>query len=192
MRALIHLRRFINAKNNDEERTEIREYLHQHVEELSRAFGVTENAFTQAIEGVDDDVELALRITDGLRRASSKYRARQHEERARSAQQSAEILGAIAQWNGERAEIDVLSLLSSALTRRQDMLIFVADRFAVGVRMAPLFDLRRLGRWDVSGWVDARGLHVRWSTGGLNFYPVMNPHAERIIVPLAGRARIAA
>jgi len=110
----------------------------------------------------------------------------------KSAQQSAEILGAVAFWREHGAEVDVTSLLSCALTRRNDMLIFVADNFAVGIRMAPLFDLRRLDRLDLTGWVDAKGLHVRWSSGGLNFAPAMDPHAQRIIVPLAGRARVAA
>lgn len=192
MRALNNLRRFINAKNNDEERAEIRAYLLENAEELSEAFGVSLDAFRDAIGKVDDDVELSIRMLDGIRSASKDQRIHKYEKLVTSAQQSAEILGAVAFWREDRAEIDVPSLLSCALTRRADMLMFVADKFAVGIRMAPLFDLRKLGRVDFTGWVDAKGLHVRWSTGGLNFVPSLDPHAARIIVPLAGRARIAA
>lgn len=192
MRVLNDLRRFINAKNNDEERAEIRAYLLENAEELSKAFGVSFDAFREAITRVDDDVELSIRMLDGIRSASKDQRSQQYEKLLRSAQQSAEILGAVACWRDQRAEIDVPSLLSCALTRRADMLVFVADKFAVGIRMAPLFDLRKLGRMDLTGWVDAKGLHVRWSTGGLNLVPSLDPHAARIIVPLAGRARIAA
>lgn len=192
MRALNDLRRFINAKNNDEERTEIRAYLLENAEELSEAFGVSLDAFRAAVAKVEDDVELSIRMLDGIRSASKDQRSQKYETLVKSAQQSAEILGAVSSWRGERAEIDVPSLLSCALTRRADMLVFVSDKFAVGIRMAPLFDLRKLGRLDLTGWVDAKGLHVRWSTGGLNFVPSLDPHASRIIVPLAGRARIAA
>lgn len=192
MRALNDLRRFINAKNNDQERAEIRAYLLENAADLSEAFGVAIDAFREAIATVEDDVELSIRMLDGIRSASKDQRSQKYEKLAKCAQQSAEILGAVAFWRGDRAEVDVTSLLSSALTRRDDMLIFVADTFAVGIRMAPLFDLRKLGRVDLTGWVDAKGLHVGWSSGGLNFFPTLDPHAARIIVPLAGRARFAA
>ncbi len=192
MRALNDLRRFIKAKNNDEERAEIRAYLLGNAHDLSEAFGVSVDAFREAVSNVADDVELSIRMLDGIRSAAKDQRRGKYEKLVRSAQQSAEILGAVAFWRGERAEIDVTSLLSCALTRRDDVLVFVADTFAVGIRMAPLFDLRKLGRMDLTGWVDAKGFHVRWSTGGLNFVPTLDPHAARIIVPLAGRARFAA
>lgn len=192
MRALNDLRRFINAKNNDEDRAEIRAYLLENAGDLSEAFGVSVDAFREAIATVEDDVELSIRMLDGIRSASKDQRRAKYETVVKSAQQSAEILGAVAFWRGDRAEVDVTSLLSCALTRRDDVLVFVADKFAVGIRMAPLFDLRKLGRVDLTGWVDAKGLHVRWSSGGLNFFPTLDPHAARIIVPLAGRARFAA
>ena len=192
MKALNDLRRFINTKNNDFEREEIRAYLLDNAADLALAFGISLHAFQEAIVKVDDDVELSIRVLDGIRRAAQPERSQKYESRVKSAQQSAEILGAVAFWREHGAEVDVTSLLSCALTRRNDMLIFVADNFAVGIRMAPLFDLRRLDRLDLTGWVDAKGLHVRWSSGGLNFAPAMDPHAQRIIVPLAGRARVAA
>lgn len=192
MKALNDLRRFINTKNNDFEREEIRAYLLENAVDLALAFGVSLHAFQEAIVKVDDDVELSIRVLDGIRRAAQSERSQKYESRVKSAQQSAEILGAVAFWREDRADVDVTSLLSCALTRRADMLVFVADNFAVGIRMAPLFDLRKLCRVDLTGWVDAKGLHVRWSSGGLNFAPAMDPHAQRIIVPLAGRARVAA
>lgn len=192
MKALVDLRRFINTKNNDFEREEIRAYLLDNASELAIAFGVSLQAFQEAITRVDDDVELSIRVLDGIRRASKSERSHKYEQKVKSAQQSAEILGAVAFWRGNRAEVDVPSLLSCALTRRDDLLVFVSDTFAMGIRMAPLFDLKKLNRMDLTGWVDMRGLHVRWSSGGLNFVPAMDPHAQRIIVPLAGRARVAA
>lgn len=192
MRILNDLRRFIQAKNNEEERAEIRAYLLENAAELADAFGVSLDGFREAVSKVEDDVELSIRMLDGIRSAARDQRHAKYEKIVKSAQQSAEILGAVAFWREDRAEVDIPSLLSCALTRRDDMLIFVADTFAVGIRMAPLFDLRKLGRVDLTGWVDAKGLHVRWSSGGLNFVPTLDPHASRIIVPLAGRARFAA
>ena len=192
MRALNNLRRFINANNTGEERAEIRTYLVQNDAELSEAFGVSVNAFREAVSKVEDDVELSIRMLDGIRIAAKDQRRRRYEALVESAQQSAEILGAVASWRGDHAEVDVTSLLSCALTRRDDVLVFVSDGFDVGIRMAPLFDVRKLGRVDLAGWVDVKGLHVRWSTGGLNFYPTTDPHATRIIVPLTVRSTVAA
>jgi hypothetical protein len=192
MRALHHLRRFINAKNNEEERAEIREYLIENAQDLAESFGVPQQLFVETVAKIEDDTELAIRVLDGIRRATSGDRRQRYEAQSKSAQQSAEILGAVSRWRPSGCEIDLQSVLASCLTRRQDLLVFVSDTFAVAVRMAPLFDLAKLQRPDLTGWVDAKGLHVRWATGGLNFLPASDPQASRIIVPLAGRARLAA
>lgn len=192
MRALIDLRRFIDAKNTDEERAEIREYLLENAVELSLAFGVSLRSFQHAICRVHDDEELSRRVLDNIRTTSKHGRRERHESRAKAAQQSAGILGAVAVWNEERAELDVPSLLASVLTRPNDMLVFVSDTFVVAVRMAHLFTLRKLRRRDPTGWVAASGLHIRWSTGGLNLRPSTDPHATKVIVPLAARSAIVA
>ena len=62
------------------------------------------------------------------------------ERRAKVAQESASILAASVKWNGDKAVIDMPSLLSSALTRRQDMLVFTGDDFTVGIPMALLLN----------------------------------------------------
>lgn len=192
MKALCNLRRFINAKNNEEERAEIREYLVENADDLSEAFGVSRTTFIQTVTKIEDDTELAIRVLDGIRRATSGDRKQRYTSRVTSAQQSAEILGTVSRWHHDGCEVDMPSLLASCLTRRQDLLVFVSDLFAISVRMAPLFDLAKLQRSDLTGWVDAKGLHIQWATGGLNFSPATDPQAARVIVPLAVRARIAA
>lgn len=191
MKSLSSLRRFIMTRNTEEDREEVRMYLTENAEELASAFGVSRSAFVAAIERVQDDTELALRVLDGIRRAGSVERTERYEGRVRYAQQSAEILGAVTHWRPYGCEVDVPSLLKTCLTRRKDLLVFTSHLFAVSIRMAPLFDLARLRLADLTGWVDAKGFHVRWASGGLNFFPASDPHASRIIVPLAGRARIA-
>src|SRR5689334_21933193 len=66
MKALNDLRRFINTKNNDFEREEIRAYLLENAVDLALAFGVSLQAFQEAITKVDDDVELSIRVLDGI------------------------------------------------------------------------------------------------------------------------------
>jgi hypothetical protein len=188
MRALIDLRRFINAKNTDEERAEIREYLLANAMELSAAFGVSLRSFQQAVGRVDDDQELSRRVLDNISTTTKQGRHQRQQTRAKVAQQSAGILGAVAIWSDDRAELDVPSLLACVLTRPNDMLVFVSDTFVVGVRMGHLFTLRKLRRRDLTGWVDANGLHIRWTTGGLNLRPSTEPHATRVILPLAARS----
>ena len=54
------------------------------------------------------------------------------------------------------------SLFASALSRRDDMLVFTGEAFTVAVYQAPLLDLAKIARVraDLSGWVDRDGLHL--------------------------------
>jgi hypothetical protein len=81
------------------------------------------------------------------------------------------------------------SLLSSALTRRQDILVFAGEDFTVGIPMAPLLDLSKIARVraDLAGFVDRHGLHLRWKTGALNLRSQVNEKASRIFVHLPTR-----
>lgn len=191
-RTLRDLKRFTIAKNSDEERSEVRAYVKENAAELGEVFGVEAEEIVKGTEAVEDDATFVRRLLKEVARVERADREGRVEDRSGTAQASADVLGSAAVWVGDTVIVDVVSLLAAVLTRRQDMLIFVADSFAVGIPMARLFDLRRLGRVDLTGWVDAKGLHVRWSTGGLNFRPAMDPRATRITVPIPGMAHVAA
>ena len=73
------------------------------------------------------------------------------------------------------------------------MLLFISDHFTVGVSMALLLDLAKTARMrpDLTGFVDAEGLHLRWETGGLDLRSQSDPKAVAIAVhlpPLPGVA----
>jgi hypothetical protein len=191
-KALTDLKRFIRANNGDEERHEIRAYVRENARELGEVFGVSSSQILAGLETEADDGTLLARLVKEIAAVERGHRDQRVEDRTSTAQASADVLGNVAVWEEDRAIVDVVSLLASTITGREDMLIFVADTFAVGIPMAHLFDLRKLGRVDLTGWVDAKGLHVRWKTGGLNFLPAMDPRAARITVPLARRERVAA
>lgn len=192
MRALQNLARFIRAKDTADERQEIREYATVQAAELADAFGLTVSAFYAGIEGEADDARLAQRLLSEVKRATAERRDAKISDRVRAAQGSADVLGSIARWDGDRAVLDVVSLLASALTRRDDVLTFSCESFAVSIPMGPLFDVLRLERFDLTGFVDAHGLHLRWGTGGLNFRSRLQPTATSIIVHLPAHSAVLA
>jgi hypothetical protein len=189
MKALRDLRRFILAKSNAEEQHEIREYVQENLCELARDFCVTTDTVAKALEDVQDDASLAVRMLETIRRSEAKQRDLRKVGRSKAAQASAEALASMARWEGEHVHVDIVSLLSSALTKRTDLLVFTSDQFSsVGIYMAPLFDLAKLKRQDLTAFVDANGLHIRWKTGGLNLRPQLDPSAERIVMALPAKA----
>jgi hypothetical protein len=188
MRTLQNLARFIRAKDTDEERHEIREYVTTYAADLAEAFGMPEDTFTAGIVTETDDARLARRLLFGVKTAQKERRDHRAAARIATAQASADVLGSVAVWEGDRASIDVMSVLASCLTCRSGVLIFTCDAFTVSIPMSCLFDLVRLDRFDLTGYVDAKGLHVRWGSGGLNFCSRLDANAERILVHLPARA----
>lgn len=172
-KALQGLKRFVAAKNNEDERAEIRAYVNDNADDLANAFAVTREKFLSAVAKVEDDEKLASLLLGSIKQAFSDGRGAKVEARNASAQQSADVLGSAVQWEGNAASVDVVSLLASVLTRRGDVLVFACDAFSVAVYMDPLIALAKLGRTDLTAFVDANGFHVRWSggKGGVNLRP---------------------
>jgi hypothetical protein len=186
MKILREFRRFILIKSAEGHHSEIRAYVFDNLNKLSLGFEVPPQVIVDAVEAIGDDRALATRLLETTIRAEDFLRKTRQERRARAAQQSANVLAAVTQWKGGRAHLDMMSLLSSALTRRNDFLIFVGDQFTVSIPMAPLLDLAKISRVraDLSGFVDAHGLHLRWRTGGLHLRSQTAPRAAGIMVHL--------
>jgi|CZKU01.1.fsa_nt_gi hypothetical protein len=187
MKTLRDLRRFILAKSAEGNHAEVRAYLVDNLDAVARAFHVSAETIISAVESERDDAALVCKLLETLRRTEALVRKCQRENRRRSAQASADALSTVVQWKGERAHVDLPSLFASALTRRDDLLVFTCEAFTVAVHMAPLLDLARIHRVrdDLSGWVDAQGLHLRWGRGGgLNLRPQEDPDAVRVILHL--------
>ncbi len=192
MKALTALRKFIIANSDSENQHEIRPYVRENLHDLARDFCVTTDTITKALESVPDDSALAVRMLETIRKSEATQRALNKEARTRAAQASADALASMAVWDGDRVQIDVLSLLSSVLTKRQDLLVFTTDDFTVSVYQAPLFDLAKLKRRDLTAFVDARGVHISWKTGGLNLRTQGDPEAERIVMSVSKASSVAA
>lgn len=188
MKALRDLRKFIIAKSNSEEQHEIRDYVAENLYELARAFCVSTGTIITALDNVPDDAALAVRMLETIRKAEAVQRDVKKKGRATAAQASADALASMVSWKGEEAHLDMVSLLSSCLTKRNDLLVFTCDSFTVGIYMSPLFDLARLKKKDLAAFVDASGLHIRWPRGGLNLRPQVDAHADRIVMALPARA----
>ncbi len=184
--ALKHLQNFIRAKDNDDERSEIRAYAIEQAETLAEAFGVSVRSFMSGVAFMGNDAKLAKRLLAEIKRMAGDERTAKRLARTSTAQASADVLGSAARWESGVAHVDVVSLVASALTSPRDLLVFEAAAFdaPVAIPMAPLFDLARLERADFSAFVDRFGLHIRWSTGGLNFLSVVDDRAERVTVNL--------
>jgi hypothetical protein len=162
--------------------------------EIARAFGMAEGTFREWVEGLPDG-EVEQRLLLYVAEAHAKARAARRSVRLVRAQASADVLGQAAQWEGDRCQVDVVSLLASALTRPGDQLVFECPSWPspVGFGMNILYEVARLERADLWAWVDPRGLHIRWATGGLNLHPSSRPNRDAVTVHLpAQRARSAA
>lgn len=167
-KVLRDLKRFVVAHDNEGERHEIREYFLTHMAALAPAFGMSEHDARCSIATVSDDAKLAASALVSIQIAVTKGNEAAREALTTNAQASADVIGSMAEWrDGDSATVDILSLLASALTR-DDFLVFACDAFAVSVSMLRLQALAKLERMDLSATVDANGLHIRWSTGGLN------------------------
>lgn len=173
MKALRDLRKFILFKLAEGEHAEVRAYVMHNIDSLAKAFCVPATTIMDCVEGVRDDNAFASRMLETIMRAEHVLRKTRRDSRARSAQTSADVLARTVRWEGERAVLDMPSLLSSALTRRDDLLVFLGADFSVAVSQAHLLDIARIqrARVDLTGYVDRHGLHLRWKTGGLNLLP---------------------
>jgi len=181
--ALSALRRFINAST--ETPGEIRLYVRENVTELATAFGVEGDAILARIDGVSDDAALAIALLKLVKTEEASNRAVKRDARAMAAQAAADALAATVTWDGDRARVNIQALLASSITKRGDLLVFTCDDFTAAIQQASLLDLVRLRRRDLSGFVDAEGLHIRWMTGGLNLRSQVDPSADRIVLSLS-------
>ena len=192
MKALRDLRRFILCKSAEGAHAEVRCYVVENLDALARAFHVPADTIMSAVEGERDDSALCTKLLETLRRSEAILRDDRRERRMRAAQASAEALASAVLWKGDQAHIDMASLFASALTRRDDMLVFAFDDDGtVAIYQAPLLDLAKIARVrdDLSGWVDRQGLHLRWGkAGGINLRPQEDADARKVIVRLPAKA----
>lgn len=191
MKALHELRRFILAKDTDEERHEIRGYVVDEIDDIAVALDTPPDAIRRGLAKVEDDTELARRllgtIKTSLQGTSISRRHSMHDAlQAR--------IGAIAstvQWCGDQAHVDITALLKLYAPSKQTLLTFICEQFEVHVRWEHLAKLARLKKSGLAAFVDSTGLHVRWSTGGLNLAArALNSH-PRAIFPLPDRTGVA-
>lgn len=197
MKALRDLRKFILLKSAEGNQAEVHAYVIQNIDSLAKAFCVPATTIMDCVQGVHDHNALACKLLETIMRAEYVLRKTRRDNRARSAQTSADVLAKTVRWEGERAILDMPSLLSSALTRRDDLFVFLGEDFSVAISQAPLLDLAKLQRVraDLTGFVDREGLHLRWKTGGLNLLPQRETSlkADRILFCLPPmRATVAA
>ncbi len=181
--SLTALRRFINA--NTETLDQLRPYVRENVAELAAAFGVAPEALLTALDAQADDAALAALLRKRIQQTLAGARASKKEARALAAQAAADAISASVTWDGDRASLDIETLLATALTKRGDLIVFACDAATVEIPQAKLLDIAKLKLGGLSGFVDAEGLHVRWSRGGLNLRSHPDPSAERIVLSLS-------
>jgi len=189
MNALLALRRFIAVNQGPENVAEIRSYIAEHIAEVAHDLGVTNEAITETLANVEDDAVLATKMLAIVKRAEARARDIKKDGRVNSAQIAANALASRATFDGERFQLDLPALLASVLTKRTDRIVFSSEEFAVAVYQAPLFDLAKLKLRDLTGFVDSKGLHVRWTTGGLNLRSQVDPRAGRVVMNLSRKPK---
>jgi hypothetical protein len=196
MRMLRDLRRHILVACAEGEHGEIRTYVGEHLPELARALRVEPEKLAQTIEELRDDGALATRLLDMATRAEALHRAYRRTLRLLDAQAAADRLGTTVQWRGDAAHLDVVSLLATSLTRRQDVLMFISEDFVTSVPMASLLDLSHIARVraDLTGFVTREALHLRWRSGALNLvsHELNKRKVITVTINLPARASVAA
>ncbi len=193
MKDLKEFRRFVRIKTTEGNHAEIRAYIADNLEAMALLFQVSPDKLRGAIESIADDAEVASKVLGTIADKGEKARDERKDTRARAAQAAADALATAVRWEGQRAHLDVAALLAAPIERKS-LVVFTCDAFTVGVYMAPLLDLAKIKRVraNVSGWVDAEGLHIRWGKGGLNLRPRIDPDAEKVIVRLPPKAAVVA
>ncbi len=201
MKALRELRRFVLFKSAEGCHAEVRSYVLDHIDALASALRVSAESLVELLAAARDDELLAAHLLNRAIGAETLHRKTRETLRLARAQSSADEVGQTVQWREEAgraaAHLALPALLSSALTRRQDVLVFVCDEFTVRVPQAALIDLARISRVriELTAFVDATGLHVRWRTGELNLRSRPEPNKRnvaRVVVALRPRAAAAA
>ena len=187
MNILLDLKRFITTKNRPEDAAEILKYVISNAETIAPEFKVDPVVFMVALIRNESDEKIVGRLSGEIKRVESKRRER---KAAGSAQESANQLGSDAIWENERAHLDMKVLFASLITKGRALMVFAEQGFEVAVYMQALLGLAKLKKQDLTGWVDVKGLHVRWSggKGGLDLKPQIDRDAERITVTLSPRA----
>jgi hypothetical protein len=189
MNALTSLRKFILINRDPENVAEIRSYIEANLADLAEGFSVSAETITKTLASGDDDSVLATKMLAAIKKAEASHRDLKKDGRARAAQSAANALASRATWDVDRVQLDLPALLASALTKRQDLIEFRSDDFTVAVFQATLFDLARLRRRDLTGFVDSKGLHIRWKTGGMNLRSQTDPQAGRIVLNLSPKTK---
>jgi len=186
MKTLREFRRFILTKCAEDRAGDIRSHVINNLAIMAMAFRVPAEVLLQATEAVQDDLLLATRFLEIIAHMEIIVRKREEEDRARAAQQAADILAASAKWEGQRARLDMAVLLASVLTRRSDEVRFVCDAFDVAVPIGLLVDVARVPtiRRSALGWIDRWGLHLRWPGGTLHLRPHHRERARQVLVRL--------
>ncbi len=195
MKNLTEFRRFIRIQTADGNYSEIRSYVAENSEAIAQLLHVGVETLMTAVDKVSDDASLAKKLLGTIAETRGRERDSHAETRTRAAQAASDVIASAARWDGNRAHVDMRALLASAATSRNALLVFACDAFTVGVYVGPLVDLAKIRRVrnDLSGWVDAEGLHVRWGRGGgLNLRPRQDRNATTVVLRLSPKSSVVA
>jgi hypothetical protein len=189
MKNLTELRRFARIKIAEGNQSEVRAYLIENLDAVAKLFAVRPDVIASALEKEADDVSMAEKLLGSIVDAEDRKREKRTDTRAREATAFAEALAGSVRWQDDRAHFDALMLLDSAPLGRKAFLVLECPAFTVGVAMSVLLDLAKIDRVraDLTGWVDADGLHLRWKSGGLKLRSRMQADAPTALVRLPAR-----
>lgn len=159
-----------------EDAQEIRDYIAQELDDLLPYFAA---GLVVRLAAVDDD-KLSSWIQAEAKEAAANQRERRAMERDVAAQESADLIARAAIVCEGRAEIDLLSFLSSCLTTPGASMV-IRPSAAEPLRAIPmrtLLDLRSVvldsDRWFAArAWIDPNGVlsvRTRDGKGGFTFY----------------------
>jgi hypothetical protein len=190
MNALLDLKRFIACNSRPDETHEVLRTVIADAERYAPEFGVSPERFMIALLRPEHDAQILGMLRTAIKDTESRKRQRKAQGRALTAAESAKVIGDAATWEGERAHLDMACVIASVLTKPTTLLVFRGESFEIAVCMKPLLSLGKLGKRDLTGWVDERGLHIRWNAGrgGLDLRHQVDVEAERIAVNLPARA----
>jgi hypothetical protein len=162
------IRAFLQAVDVEGQREQAREFLTSHRDEVAAAFGVTPSVLLAAVDNLPEDADLISKTLGSVEIAIRKAKDAKVDARWKAACDSVAKVAAAGRWEGDRFTFDVDALLSELGSDPQAFLMVDGWNYAHAIPIRKLRQTAAL-RKELTGWIDYRGIHFRWATGGLSF-----------------------
>jgi len=187
-RTLDNLLTFVRSHDTEDSMPAIRLVLVAMAPTLARELGVTLATLRQWIESETDDQTMVSRLYPIIRKGQKIDRARQRDSALSDTGKAVSEVASRATWNHGRLELDAPALLRGKLPPAGGYLVVSSPLWEVWIDAGRLRKFARLPQAKrARAWVDGKGFHLRWGTGGLDLIPQPSDRNAPVAVMSVGK-----